>query len=280
MRQRVMIAMGLSCNPQLLIADEPTTALDVTIQAQIIDLVKRLRDEIGMAIIWITHDLGVVAGLADRVIVMYAGFIVEEASVKELYGNPRIPTRSACWAPCHASMTQRSHRLTSIEGLPPDLIDLPKGCPFHARCQYRIDRCQTETARVGAGRARTSGSPAGLTSPRARQRQWVRRGGGTMSGANAGEAGRNQEPEDVVPDLPGHLAAARGRCEGRRCASTFTSITGRRWGWWASRAAASPRPAAPSCSSTGPRRARCSSRARTWSSSRAMSCAPCGGRCR
>ncbi len=86
-----MIAMGLSCNPQLLIADEPTTALDVTIQAQITDLVKRLRDEIGMAIIWITHDLGVVAGLADRVIVMYAGFIVEESPVKELYANPRHP---------------------------------------------------------------------------------------------------------------------------------------------------------------------------------------------
>ena len=91
MRQRVMIAMGLSCNPQLLIADEPTTALDVTIQAQIADLVKRLRDEIGMAIIWITHDLGVVAGLADRVIVMYAGFIVEEAAVKDLYATPMHP---------------------------------------------------------------------------------------------------------------------------------------------------------------------------------------------
>ena len=86
-----MIAMGLSCNPQLLIADEPTTALDVTIQAQIADLVKRLRDEIGMAIIWITHDLGVVAGLADRMIVMYAGFIVEESPVKDLYANPRHP---------------------------------------------------------------------------------------------------------------------------------------------------------------------------------------------
>ena len=91
MRQRVMIAMALSCNPQLLIADEPTTALDVTIQAQIVDLVKRLRDEIGMAIIWITHDLGVVAGLADRVIVMYAGYIVEESPVKELYANPAPP---------------------------------------------------------------------------------------------------------------------------------------------------------------------------------------------
>ena len=102
MRQRVMIAMALACTPQILIADEPTTALDVTIQAQIIELVKRLRDELGMAIIWITHDLGVIAGLADRVMVMYAGYIIEEAPVKELYANPHTPTRSGCWAACRA----------------------------------------------------------------------------------------------------------------------------------------------------------------------------------
>jgi oligopeptide transport system ATP-binding protein len=144
MRQRVMIAMGLSCNPQLLIADEPTTALDVTIQAQITDLVKRLRDEIGMAIIWITHDLGVVAGLADRMIVMYAGFIVEEAAVKELYGNPRHPYTVGLLGSLPRLDVGRSHRLTSIEGLPPDLIDLPAGCPFYARCKYRIDRCISE----------------------------------------------------------------------------------------------------------------------------------------
>jgi oligopeptide transport system ATP-binding protein len=144
MRQRVMIAMGLSCNPQLLIADEPTTALDVTIQAQITDLVKRLRDEIGMAIIWITHDLGVVAGLADRMIVMYAGFIVEEAAVKELYGNPRHPYTVGLLGSLPRLDAQRIHRLTSIEGLPPDLIDLPAGCPFYARCKYRIDRCISE----------------------------------------------------------------------------------------------------------------------------------------
>ena len=144
MRQRVMIAMGLSCNPQLLIADEPTTALDVTIQAQIADLVKRLRDDIGMAVIWITHDLGVVAGLADRVIVMYAGFIVEEAAVKELYGNPRHPYTIGLLGSLPRLDEARSRRLTSIEGLPPDLVDLPKGCPFYARCFYRLDRCATE----------------------------------------------------------------------------------------------------------------------------------------
>jgi oligopeptide transport system ATP-binding protein len=144
MRQRAMIAMGLSCNPQLLIADEPTTALDVTIQAQIIDLVKRLRDEIGMAIIWITHDLGVVAGMADRVIVMYAGYIVEEARVRELYQNPRHPYTMGLLASLPRLDAERPRKLKSIEGLPPDLIDFPKGCPFYARCNYRIDVCARE----------------------------------------------------------------------------------------------------------------------------------------
>jgi oligopeptide transport system ATP-binding protein len=141
MRQRVMIAMGLSCNPQILIADEPTTALDVTIQAQIVDLVNRLQAELGMAIIWITHDLGVVAGLADRVIVMYAGRIVEEAPVKELYGNPRHPYTLGLLASIPRLDEVRPEKLASIDGLPPDLIDYPKGCPFYARCQYRLDRC-------------------------------------------------------------------------------------------------------------------------------------------
>jgi len=141
MRQRAMIAMGLSCNPQLLIADEPTTALDVTIQAQIVDLVKRLRDELGMAVIWITHDLGVVAGLADRVIVMYAGYIVEEAPVKELYANPRHPYTIGLLGSLPRLDADRPTQLKSIEGLPPDLINLPMGCPFYARCNYRIDRC-------------------------------------------------------------------------------------------------------------------------------------------
>jgi oligopeptide transport system ATP-binding protein len=148
MRQRVMIAMGLSCNPQLLIADEPTTALDVTIQAQITDLIKRLRDEVGMAIIWITHDLGVVAGLADRVMVMYAGFIVEESVVKDLYADPRHPYTIGLLGSLPRLDEARGHRLTSIEGLPPDLIDLPKGCPFYIRCKYHIERCATENPKL------------------------------------------------------------------------------------------------------------------------------------
>ncbi|MBI3942582.1 MAG: ABC transporter ATP-binding protein [Chloroflexi bacterium] len=144
MRQRVMIAMGLACNPQLLIADEPTTALDVTIQAQILDLVARLKEELGMAIIWITHDLGVIAGLADRVVVMYAGFIIEQAEVRDLYGNPRHPYTLGLMRSVPRVDQARKVKLQPIEGFPPDLIDLPKGCPFAARCWFRIDKCLEE----------------------------------------------------------------------------------------------------------------------------------------
>ncbi len=144
MRQRAMIAMSLACSPSLLIADEPTTALDVTIQAQIVELVRRLRDEIGMAVIWITHDLGVVAGLADRMMVMYAGHVVEEAAVKEVYGNPRHPYTLGLLGSLPRLDEVREERLTSIEGLPPDLIALPPGCPFEPRCEYAVDRCREE----------------------------------------------------------------------------------------------------------------------------------------
>ncbi len=143
MRQRAMIAMGLSCNPRVLIADEPTTALDVTIQAQIIDLVNRLREEIGMSIIWITHDLGVVAGLVDRVIVMYGGRIVEEASVRDLYLEPRHPYTIGLLSSLPRLDQDRPEELKAIDGLPPDLVNYPKGCPFYARCSYRIDQCTT-----------------------------------------------------------------------------------------------------------------------------------------
>jgi oligopeptide transport system ATP-binding protein len=144
MRQRVMIAMALSCNPQLLIADEPTTALDVTIQAQIIDLVRKLRDAIGMAIIWITHDLGIVAGLAQRVLVMYAGFIIEKASVEDLYADPRHPYTLGLLGSLPRVDQDRQERLISIPGLPPDLIGLPPGCPFAVRCPLVIERCHVE----------------------------------------------------------------------------------------------------------------------------------------
>jgi oligopeptide/dipeptide ABC transporter ATP-binding protein len=142
MRQRVMIAMGLACNPALLIADEPTTALDVTIQAQIVDLVKQLRDQLGMSLIWITHDLGIVAGLADRVIVMYAGFIVEEALIYELYANPLHPYTHALLRSLPRMDGGAGEKLATIEGLPPDLVNLPKGCPFAERCEYVREKCK------------------------------------------------------------------------------------------------------------------------------------------
>jgi oligopeptide transport system ATP-binding protein len=145
MRQRVMIAMALACNPQILIADEPTTALDVTIQAQIVDLVKRLRDELGMAIIWITHDLGVVARLAQRVLVMYGGFIIEEAPVKELYAHPGHPyTIGLLGSLPRLDADKIGSRLESIDGLPPVLYKKPTFCPFAPRCKWAIDRCWKE----------------------------------------------------------------------------------------------------------------------------------------
>lgn len=144
MRQRVMIAMSLICTPQVLIADEPTTALDVTIQAQIVELVKRLRDELGMAIIWITHDLGIIAGLADRVNVMYGGYIIEEAPVKELYANPRHPYTIGLLGSLPRMDETRQRRLTSIDGLPPVLLEKPNYCPFAPRCHYAVEHCWNE----------------------------------------------------------------------------------------------------------------------------------------
>jgi oligopeptide transport system ATP-binding protein len=144
MRQRVMIAMALSCSPQILIADEPTTALDVTIQAQIIELVKRLRDELGMAIIWITHDLGIVAGLAKRVLVMYGGYIIEDASVGNIFANPQHPYTLGLIGSLPRVDAKEHHRLDSIEGLPPVLYKKPESCPFAPRCKWAVDRCWKE----------------------------------------------------------------------------------------------------------------------------------------
>jgi len=144
MRQRAMIAIALACNPTLLIADEPTTALDVTIQAQLVDLVKELQDELGMALIWITHDLGVVAGLAERVIVMYAGYVVEDAPVDSLYEDPRHPYTFALLKSLPKIHEEAGEKLETIEGLPPDLLDLPTGCPFVPRCAFVVDKCTEE----------------------------------------------------------------------------------------------------------------------------------------
>jgi oligopeptide transport system ATP-binding protein len=144
MRQRVMIAMALSCSPQVLIADEPTTALDVTIQAQITDLIRRLRDELGMAIIWITHDLGVVASIAQRVLVMYGGYIIEEAPVRELYANPEHPYTIGLLGSLPRVDEKERTKLFSIEGQPPVLYQKPEACPFAPRCKWAIEHCWKE----------------------------------------------------------------------------------------------------------------------------------------
>ena len=141
MRQRVMIAMALSCNPKLLIADEPTTALDVTIQAQILDLIKRLKREFGTAVMMITHDLGVVAGMCDRVQVMYAGHLVEQASVEQLYADPRHPYTLGLIRSVPRLDEARKERLEPIPGLPPDLVNVPPGCPFYPRCSFHMPVC-------------------------------------------------------------------------------------------------------------------------------------------
>jgi oligopeptide/dipeptide ABC transporter ATP-binding protein len=144
MRQRAMIAMGLSNKPDLLIADEPTTALDVTVQAQILELLRDLNEQTGAAIVLITHNLGVVAGLCKRVLVMYAGEIVEEGTAEQIFEAPQHPYTWSLLRSVPRIDASRHARLLSIEGLPPDLIDLPAGCKFNPRCPFRIERCFSE----------------------------------------------------------------------------------------------------------------------------------------
>jgi len=141
MRQRVMIAMALSCSPQLLIADEPTTALDVTIQAQILDELRQLRDETGAGVILVTHDLGVVADIADRVIVMYAGRVVEQGSLDDIFYDPQHPYTWGLLGSITRIDADRSQRLPAIPGLPPSLMHAPEGCHFRPRCPHRFAKC-------------------------------------------------------------------------------------------------------------------------------------------
>jgi peptide/nickel transport system ATP-binding protein len=149
MRQRVMIAMALACEPKLLIADEPTTALDVTIQKQILELIDDLRLRLGMAVILVTHDLGVIAGRADRVAVMYAGKIAETTDTGTLFGNPRHPYTEALFQSLPDKAAESKERLYSIPGIPPDLMNPPKGCRFAARCRYATDECREEQPPLG-----------------------------------------------------------------------------------------------------------------------------------
>ena len=144
MRQRVMIAMALSCSPELLIADEPTTALDVTIQAQILRELKALREETGAAIIMVTHDLGVVADIADRVLVMYAGRVVEQGTLDELFYDPQHPYTWGLLGSIPRLDRPRPERLHTIEGAPPSLINAPEGCKFRPRCPHAFEKCREE----------------------------------------------------------------------------------------------------------------------------------------
>jgi len=150
MRQRVMIAMGLSNEPALLIADEPTTALDVTVQASIIELLRDLNRELGAAVILITHNLSVVASLCQRVIVMYAGRIVEEGPTRAIFKNPQHPYTWSLLRSLPRADERGHEKLLSIAGLPPDLSNMPPGCKFHPRCKFRIDKCLTEEPNLDA----------------------------------------------------------------------------------------------------------------------------------
>ena len=145
MRQRVMIALALSCDPSVLIADEPTTALDVTIQAQILEIMARLCKELGTAVIIITHNLGVVARYADRINVMYAGRIIETGTAKDIFANPKHPYTLGLLKSVPRLDEARKEKLEPIEGVPPDLVNLPKGCSFYPRCRYHVEKCLEES---------------------------------------------------------------------------------------------------------------------------------------
>jgi peptide/nickel transport system ATP-binding protein/oligopeptide transport system ATP-binding protein len=144
MRQRAMIAIALSCNPAILIADEPTTALDVTIQAQIVELIAQLKDDFNSAVIMITHDLGVVADIADEIVVMYAGRVVERAPTRELFYDPQMPYTWGLLGSIPRLDRPKPERLHSIEGAPPSLIQLPRGCKFRPRCPHAFEKCMEE----------------------------------------------------------------------------------------------------------------------------------------
>jgi peptide/nickel transport system ATP-binding protein len=222
MRQRAMIAMALSCNPSILIADEPTTALDVTIQAQIVDLIGRLKDDFKSAVIFITHDLGVIAEIADEIIVMYAGRVVEQGSTRDVFYDPQMPYTWGLLGSIPRLDRPKVERLHTIEGAPPSLINLPQGCKFRPRCPHAR---RSRSSRTGSRRATTS-TAAGSTwsssattatrrsTPAPRRPLDGRRGNGRVG---QGSASPGQARQEVLPDSQGRAAARGGaRPCGRR----------------------------------------------------------------
>jgi oligopeptide transport system ATP-binding protein len=195
MRQRVMIAIAIATNPKLLIADEPTTALDVTIQAQILELLARLRRDLNTSLILITHDLGVVAGVTDRILVMYAGHIAERAPTEEIFDNPRHPYTLGLLGAVPRLDAERGSDLVTIPGSPPDLLHPPKGCPFQPRCPFKIDKCAAYPPDLKVGRDHYSACWVDVTDPKEQQRAMqkgfipLRPVGGMLAGEfSAGDA--------------------------------------------------------------------------------------------
>ena len=268
MRQRVMIAIALSCDPKLLIADEPTTALDVTIQAQILEIVRGLRHKLGMGIVWITHDLGLVAGIADRVIVMYAGQVVEHGPVAKIFADPQHPYTRALLGTVPSVTNARAKRLRTIEGQPPVLMRNPDYCPFSARCRHVFNRCRAENPpRIPVDDDHDAAcwwdSRTGEPRHVAKAQPLVRVSGLKMhfpiyKGVLRRRVGEIKAVDDVsfdiaegeTPDSSASPAAANPQRGGRSCASTT-------------------RPAARSCSRAGTSRI-----------SRAEPSGRCGRRCR
>ena len=205
MRQRAMIAMALSCDPELLIADEPTTALDVTVQAQILDLISDLQSEFGSAVIMITHDLGVVAELSDDILVMYAGRVVEYGSAADIFGRPDHPYTWGLLSSMPRLDREKTTRLVPIPGTPPSLIRVPSGCPFHPRCRYTAlvgaQRCETEVPPLRETVTSDHVAACHLTAEE-RARQWAELSAGNVPGeakAAQAKAAQAEGPEAREP---------------------------------------------------------------------------------
>ena len=253
-----MIAMGLALEPSVLIADEPTTALDVTIQAQILDLIQDLNKSRGLATILITHDLGVVAEVADRVLVMYGGKVVERGTLDDIFYDPQHPYTWGLLGSLTRIDQPRPHRLPQISGAPPSLLNLPSGCAFRPRCPHEFGKC----AEVPGLEARLPGDPnhrdrcwldAGAEADAARGRGPDRAGGARderleLQPTRAGRCSRSPTSSSTSRSRAGSSSTARST----RCApstgSASPSTKAKRWGWSASRARASRRPAGSSCS--------------------------------